>query len=509
MSVPPLIAATEGRRKTVASHLPIILVILVVLLLLIFLSDRTLQADSSEWLESARRLAATGDTGFQHRNILFSYVLALPLLLGMDPVLFGLVFCGLSLLVSVYLLYRINLAHVSPSLSAYVSLLFAISYALLRYATQVFTDIPTVVFVMAMVYFQFQFLDNRKPLHLVLAYFFASAAVSMRYASAFFVFAFLYHAWITRRDWKWHLLGIVAAVVPFIPQLIYNVRHLGGPFVISYAASHPIFGLEYFFEDLQAGQRYQLLAYLRFLLLDFRGLFALLTPVSLIGAVLSFRRMRTSRAVYLMLFFFSFVLLLSFYAYFSNRYLIPVLIPCFIWLAVGLGEAQRWLWGRKAMWRIVWILALAALAYGMFEISFQVIQSSRAVHEARDTAYSELNQFVRDGDVVITLSGQVNSVRRLSTRQTEVVGPDALTLDLLRQYEGRGVYVVWTPTRLASEGGSWSLSIDAVRDRLEPVHAVQTKKVVELLFYRTLRLIHKESLIPAEEWIIYRAVRED
>jgi hypothetical protein len=33
--------------------------------------------------------------------------------------------------------------------------------------------------------------------------------------------------------------------------------------------------------------------------------------------------------------------------------------------------------------------------------------------------------------------------------------------------------------------------------------------VVELLFYRTLRLIHKESLIPAEEWIIYRAVRED
>lgn len=507
MTLTPPDAMIMSRRKTLRLQLPILAVLLFTLLLVLFLADRTLQADPSEWLQSARNLVQSGDTGLQHRNILFSYILAVPLLLGLDPVLFGLAVSGISLLGSVYLLYRINLKHASPALAAFVSLLFAISYAPLRYGTQVFTDIPALALAIGMVYFQFRFLDERRPLDLVLSYFFASAAISMRYASAFFLFAFLYFAWITRRDWKWHALGVLAAVVPYIPQLIYNVRHLGGPFAISYASAEPVFGLRYFFEDEQAGRRYILLNYLRFLLLDFRLLFALLTPVSLLGAVVSFKRIPRIKAVYLLLFFLSVVLLLSFYAYFSNRYIIHALIPCFIWLAVGLAEIQEWLQERKRLWRIAWVLALAALAYGMFEISFQVIQSSRAVHEARDAAYSDLNQFVQDGDVVITLSGQVNSVLRQSSRQIEVLGPEAITPELLQRYEGRNVYVLWTPMRLTSEGSNWSLTIDAVRSRLEPIHTVRSKPVVELLLYRALRLLGKEDSIPTEEWIIFHVIR--
>ncbi len=223
--------------------------------LLFLLADTTLQGDPYEWLRTARTLVETGQTGFQHRNILYSYVLAIPLDLNLDPILFGLIVSGLSLLVSAALLYKINLLHSTPVLAGYASLVFVLSYPFLRYASQVFSDIPAIMFIVAMVYFHFRFYRDRKPVNLVLGYLMASFAISMRYASGFFFLAFLYYVWITRRDYRWHLMGVLVAVIPYIPQLIYNIQQLGNPLAISYAAQHPIFGLQFFFQVSAAGTR--------------------------------------------------------------------------------------------------------------------------------------------------------------------------------------------------------------------------------------------------------------
>ena len=162
-------------------------------ILVVFLADPTLQADSSEWLVTASKLYLTGDTGFQHRNILFSYLLALPMVLGSDPIRFGVAFSAISFLLSAYLLYRINARFVPPLVAAYVSLLFVVSYAFLRYGTQVFTDVPAFACVACTVFFHFRYLESRKPADLLLSYFGAGAAVSLRYAGAFFFAAFLYY----------------------------------------------------------------------------------------------------------------------------------------------------------------------------------------------------------------------------------------------------------------------------------------------------------------------------
>lgn len=486
---------------------PLLVVLLIGAFLAFALADRTLQGDPYEWLRTAQRLYLTGDTGFQHRNILYSYVLAIPLVLHVDPVEFGLYFSGISLLLTALLIYRINRWHVSPLLAAYVSLLLIVSYPFLRYGTQLFSDIPAVLFIAAMLYFHFRFLRSHRPTDLLLGYFMASAAVSMRYASGFFFLAFLYYIWVTRKYFRWHLIGLLVAVIPYIPQLIYNVRQMGNPVAISYTSVHPIFGLQFFFSDLGSGHRYQLPGYLRYMFFDFRGLFVLLTPVAAFGALRSFRRLGSAIALYLVLYLVGFVVLLPFYSYFSNRYAIPALIPCFVWLAIGFSEIWRRLRQAGPGWRAISLAALALVAYGMFEISFQVIESSRMLHELRDRVFSEADRLVKDGDVVYTLPSVTSFVARTTAAHPKVLGVEDLTPDLLDQYPGRSSYVVWTPDLSTSEGGSWYLSIAKVRGRLTPVYSTESEDVTELLLYRALRLLGKAEIIPHEKWTIFQVVK--
>ena len=82
---------------------------------------------------------------------------------------------------------------------------------------------------------------------------------------------------------------------------------------------------------------------------------------------------------------------------------------------------------------------------------------------------------------------------------------EELTPDLLDQWDDRNVYVVWTPQLATSEGGSWRLSIERVRDRLAVVYSARSGAGIELLLFRGLRLAGLEWLIPHEEWFIFRA----
>jgi hypothetical protein len=84
------------------------------------------------------------------------------------------------------------------------------------------------------------------------------------------------------------------------------------------------------------------------------------------------------------------------------------------------------------------------------------------------------------------------------------VGLATLTPENLAQFAGRESYVVWTPKQWTSEGSESSLAVDAVRDRLTPVHTLKSPGVVELILYRLLRQIGFAGLIPAEEWVVFR-----
>jgi hypothetical protein len=472
--------------------------------LVVFLADRTLQADPSEWMATARKLHLTGDTGLQHRNILFAYVLALPMFLGSDPIWFGVAFSGISFILTALLLYRINIRHVSPSIAAYTSLLFIVSYGFLRYGAQVFTDSPTILCLTTMIFFQFRFLESRKPADLLLSYFAAGAAVSLRYASAFFFVPFLYYVWATRAAYRWHLLGILVALIPYVPQLMFNVTYLHNPLAVSYAAKHPILAWHFFRQEMGNGIQWQLVQYVRYFLFDFRGLFVVLTPICVLGAVRSWRRIARPMNVYLVFFVLSFVAFLAFYAFFSNRYILPALIPCFIWLPIGIEHLGRLVPQGSRAWRTVYLAALALIAYGMFELSFQLVQSSRAMHEGRVALIQDLSEIVNDGDVVITLPSMRESVVRLGPKDIAAVGLTTLTPDDLAQFAGRQTYVLWTPKQWTSEGSEPSLAINAVRDRLTPVQTLKSPDVVELLLYRLLRKMGLAKLIPAEEWVIFR-----
>ena len=59
------------------------------------------------------------------------------------------------------------------------------------------------------------------------------------------------------------------------------------------------------------------------------------------------------------------------------------LIPCFIWLSVGVTELYHALVSRPSL-KVIYSIVLILIAYVSFEISFQVIQSSRALRVEKD-----------------------------------------------------------------------------------------------------------------------------
>jgi hypothetical protein len=76
-------------RKFLENRLSIWIVLLFGLVLIFYLYDLTLQTDPYSWLRTAENLFGSGETGTQHRNILFSYLLSIPYFLNINPVYFG------------------------------------------------------------------------------------------------------------------------------------------------------------------------------------------------------------------------------------------------------------------------------------------------------------------------------------------------------------------------------------------------------------------------------------
>lgn len=483
----------------------IIVVLLVGLITTIFLFDKALQADAYSWLQTANKIFKTGDTGFQHRNILYSYLLSVPIFLKLNPINFGLFVSAISLLLSAFLLYKINQKYSSNTFAAYVSFLFIFSYPVLRYGTQLFTDILALFFLISTLYFTIKYYENKKTIYLFIVYLSTGFTVSLRYASVFFIFAFLYFIWITREYYIYHIIGVLISLIPFIPQIIFNLKYLDNIYSLGYAAAHPTLSFKYFVHELK-GHNFQILSYIKFLFFDFRGLLFIFTPVCFYGLTKSFKLLEKRLAIYFTLFFVSIIFLLSFYAYFSNRYSIPALIPCFIWVNIGLYELFNRLKSRSLNLLNIYIVVLILAAYGLFDINFQLVQSSRALHEVRAKIFVKLNDFINDEDIVIT--NEQSTAGMYVNKKIILLKPYQLSNAIFDKYSNKKFYLVKTDKRFTSEDG-WDYDIknNEIDASFSKIYSIEMKPIKELLFYRLLKIFKLEKIIPSEEWHIIKLIK--
>lgn len=490
-------------------HLPLAGTLAIGWGLLLFLADRTLQVDMYGWMSTAHKIYATGGPDAQHRNILFSYILSVPFYLQWDPVVFGLAVCGTALTAATVFLYALTLRCTGRRVAAYGSLVFILSYPLLRYSSQVFTDIVALACLMAAFLCQLKFLENRKPAALLAGYFLISLAVSLRYANAFFLPAFIYFLWLSRKQIAWHLAGAAIAVLPYWPQLLFNLDTYGSVFTLSYSSSaaFPVMSWKYFLQELNKGYHLQFFHYLRYLFLDFRGLFFLLSPLCLLGFFYAGEYMGKTAARYLALLFFSYLLVLSFYWFFSIRYAIPALIPCFVWLAIGIARLTSAVRSRGGFLKAALVLFLAVNAYLMLELSFQVIQSSRANHEIREALFRHLGGLMREGDIVLTNEEYLAS--RFLPAGAQIMdrkGQEPIGRDGWRGFAGRTLYLVAPQKRFVSEGatGKWDLAVESLPPWMERIAHREAGPVRELALFPVLRRLGLDGHIPLEKWDLYR-----
>jgi hypothetical protein len=456
-----------------------------------------------------------GKTGYQHRNILYGYVLAVPLLLGTDATTFALILATLSVLITSFLLSRIIEFHCTAFFAFLSVLALVLSLPVLRYATQVNSDIPALMLIMGTIYCVWLALERDRTEAIPWAYAFAALSISLRYASAVSFPAFLFFMWHTRKRYAAHGAGLALCGIPFIPQMMYNVHYLKSVYGISYAAQQPVMGLEYFLKDTD-GVRVQLLHYIKDLLFTNQGVFVLFLPLVVLGLVRSFTVMKGKFALYLLVFEVSFLVVLSFFASFSFRYALGALLPCFIWLAVGMKTIDDRLRRDGARKTVFYAWVVLALYYN-FEIGFQVARSSRAIHEARYAMVEKINALVKNGDIVlcpIADSPYDPRIKSLSLRNGLVrrIGSfDSLTA-LENGSPSGDVYCAYPALRWFSDGRHGHGDVGAfLRDSsaaFEEIASVASARAFDLSLYTLLRLFHKETMIPGEKWILVKRVQK-
>jgi hypothetical protein len=492
-------------RKFLESRLSIWIILLFGLVLIFYLYDPTLQTDPYSWLRTAENLFGSGETGTQHRNILFSYLLSIPYFLNINSVYFGIFVSGIALLISTYLIYRILEAYNKPA-ALYVSFIFLISYPTLRYGTQVFTDIPTLLFILLTIYLISQVLKDCKAILIPSIYLSASISFAFRYASVFYIPAFIYFMFLTYKHYKYHILGILLAIIPFIPQFIYNVMYLDHFYSLSYAYAHPTLGFNYFFKELSGGYKYQIFKYIREMFFDFRGILILFLPFIIVGLYQSFRMLHRKFAIFLIIFFISYLVFLSFYYSYSNRYAIPILLPAYIWLGLGINYGYKLVSG-KNIHRILFIIYLAGAGYSNFEASFQLVQSSRAVHVIREKVFKEVNEIINDEDAIVTTE-IILPYRFIEKKFIQTYELTEETISSVLEVCSKDLYIIKSDNRLTSEGAGGKYGIEFLPGyNYEKIASYRSERVFELLFYRTLRFLGKNQILPEEEWSIYKLVK--
>ncbi|MBN1600070.1 MAG: hypothetical protein JW915_00610 [Chitinispirillaceae bacterium] len=485
--------------------------------LLHFLQDRVVGFDASSWFENALNLYENGKTGCQFRNILYAYILYIPLALKIDCTTFALSLSALSVLFITVLLYEINIRKSSVCPAAFTSLAFLLSFPMLRFGSQVFSDIPTLAAIMCTVFIVWLVMDKKQDRLIPLVYLFASLSISLRYASFFFFPALLIFFWSTRKKLLFHIAGLCLSVVPYIPQLVYNHHYLNGLMSISYVEHQPTLSFTYFFQELEFGKRFQLFHYLNDLFFNFKGIFILFSPFVFIGVKSSFTEFDRRFAKFLIVYFVSTVILLSFFVAFSNRYVIAALLPCYIWLNIGIKRAYTWVQNHKWNTIAVHVFLLLAL-YGNFEICFHAVQSTRAIHYARFSAIKKIDSLVKDGDVVaceIEISRYFSQFNNMSIKNrniTYITSKEYETFLNGKAGSSSAVYCIMPTVRWLSEGINRKNAVGQQyktnqRPDFSLIAKISSENIVELSFYKILRFFYYDYLIPHEDWLLVKSIQ--
>jgi hypothetical protein len=384
---------------------------------------------------------------------------------------------------------------------------------MLRFGTQIFSDIPTLASIMGTLYLVWLVLERKQEKVIPLVYLFASLSISLRYASGFFFPSLIIFFWVTRKKCLLHTIGLCLSVIPFIPQLIYNHHHLSNMISISYVAHQPTLSFSYFFQELEFGKKLQIFHYLRDLFFNFKGIFILFSPVVFIGVRASFNEFGKHFACFLLTFFISVVILLSFFAGFSNRYVITALLPCYIWFNIGLKTLFDWIKGHKIKRYGLYTFLFLSL-YCNFEICFHAVQSTRAIHYSRYSIINEANALVKDGDIIVCeldisrYFPQFNNIS-IQNKNVQYINSNIYESILKKNPEpSSSIYCIIPSIRWYSEGFKKNNNSEGQLKNLlsvsSPIAKITSEKIYELSFYKFLRFIHKEYLIPCEEWLIFK-----
>lgn len=491
------------------THWAIATVLMMLIPFLLFLANPVFTHDTASWFENSYSFYMNGYTGFQFRNILFSYILAIPLFLKLPPAQFILILSGLSFIATILLLYKINLRFSGRGVAALTSLIFALTFIFLRHATQIWSDILTMFFVMLTLFSALQVILDKRREFLIGLYFFASCAISLRYNTVFIAPALLYVLILHRRAWRFHLAGIVLAIIPYIPQLIFNLEHIESLLGLSYSVTQPTLSIRYFFYEEVQGYHFQILHYIKYLFFHYNGICILFTPFLFWGCIVSFRRLSGECALFLLLFTVGFLFLLSFFVAFDTRYAIPALLPCFIWLCLGLQQAYRVLkplWAKRAL-----TLYLVFSIYFLFEFDFHALQSIRELHNTRSKVLSMLNPFVDDLTVVIGEAGDGEAyynplIRSVAYAQEPIYGKitRAREFNPNRHYLASKFLYLGAETRwnMAGDQETFPFLRKSGYSTTE-LARLRSGQIQELTLYPLLRLLQMQHYIPSETWIIY------
>lgn len=298
------------------------------------------------------------------------------------------VFCAMATLIAVY---RISTFLFQGDKLLLVLLVLFPAFHFWRQSTTLMTEIPALCFLAWGFYFLLEFYEHNQRRDFYLACVFFGVAILFRPVNIF-VASFFLPLVFQKKFWGDLILGAGIVGIILCPQFIYNATHFGGPFVSGYSRIFKPFDLNYFISADETLRRpaFQMVQYFRELFLKPGGIIFWL-PFLLVGAAAGLKKISSNRLLrHLAIWFGSYLLLISFYAYHDERFFVPLLPPLAIYTVFGFQQIVEWLERRNWTRFRPKPLVLFALAWiPGFLLSWTLIQTSVALHANR---FAALNQ---------------------------------------------------------------------------------------------------------------------
>jgi len=205
--------------------------------------------DTSVYIGLGKYIFSGGAVGVNEafRPILWPLILGFVWKIGINPLIFGMVFDLLLNLAAIYLVYIIAKKILNRKSAIFAAILMAVSPALIFYSSKALTENLTIVLVLLSVYFIFE----RKYFYAGL---FAGISVLARYPSALMLPALvLFVMTFGRGNWRFRLKDSFKIaegfLIPVFILLVYNLIAFGNVFYQFAAAQNAIAKAGMFFPE--------------------------------------------------------------------------------------------------------------------------------------------------------------------------------------------------------------------------------------------------------------------